>query len=241
MTKRLLPVYLLVIWLASTAVASPMIYAQKLSKVDGKMYCAESWGRPFDAVESPKHYTIILFVTLYAIPLFIMTFLYAAIGRKLWKRNIPGHRSFQSENIASKQKRKVIKMLVIIVLVFAICWFPIFLIQFLVFFDPYFVKCPQSLSQQLIFAAYFLQYASSAINPYIYFTQSQAFHSGIVHALHTTTLFARRIAVVAESAGMPMENRRAGTNNSLFTLDNKIRKTRISPSMRNTTQDLMKT
>eukprot|EP00794_Sanderia_malayensis_P007846 gene7846-8695_t len=178
MTKRLLPVYLLVIWLASTAVASPMIYAQKLSKIDGKMYCAESWGRPFDAVESPKHYTIILFVTLYAIPLFIMALLYTAIGRKLWKRHIPGHRSFESENIALKQKRKVIKMLVSVVLAFAICWFPIFLAQFLFFFNPHFMKCPKSFPEWFAFTAYFLQYTSSGVSPCLYFLFSGSYRKG---------------------------------------------------------------
>lgn len=182
-TKRSLPFLLVAIWIISFAFASPTIYAQRLSTEGNKTYCMEVWRPPFDPKESPKHYTVVLFVGLYAIPLILMAGLYSAIAVKLWRRNIPGNQSMAADSRATKQKKKVIKILVCVILLFAICWFPIFYAQFMLYFEPSYLQCPSTFPQWLKFFAFFMQYLSSAINPFIYFVFSHSFRSGFKRAI----------------------------------------------------------
>ena len=186
-----LPFLLIAIWIVSFAFASPMIFAQGLTTENNKTYCIEYWKPPFHMTESPKHYTIILFTGLYAVPLLIMSVLYTLIVVKLWRRNIPGNRSSRAKLQALKQKKNVIKMLVCVLGVFAICWFPVFFAQFSFFFNPTYIACPNSFPQWLQFFAFFMQYLGSAVNPFVYFAFSRAFRVGFRSAFKSSS-FRRR-------------------------------------------------
>ena len=182
-TRKSLPFLLFVIWTVSFAFASPAIYAQRLASYDNVTYCLEVWRPPFDLTESPKHYTIILFLCLYVAPLALMSVLYTMMALKLWRKNIPGNHTKQTDSQAMTRKKKVIKILICVVLVFAICWFPVFFAQFLSFFTPHYSQCPTAFPRWLQFFAFFMQYLGSAINPYIYFTFSNSFRTGFKHAI----------------------------------------------------------
>lgn len=182
-TKKILPALIIVIWVASFAFASPTIYTMDLFDYQGAAYCVEIWKPPFDSKDSPMHYTVVLFVGLYAMPLLAMSIMYSVMGWKLWKRNIPGNRSTENEKELTKQKIKVIRMLVIVVSAFALCWMPIFIYQFMIFTDPYYKACPGSLPKSFVFFAFYMQYLASGINPYIYFTCSEAYRRGLKNAL----------------------------------------------------------
>ena len=182
-TKKTLPVLLIAIWTASIGFASPTIYAMDIVTYSGKEYCIEIWKAPFDANKSPMHYTVVLFVGLYALPLLTMAVMYSIMARRLWKRNIPGNRSSEMEKQRVKQKKKVIRMLVIVVCAFAICWLPVFVMQFLFFVHPYYKVCTISIPKSFIFFSFFMQYLASAINPYIYLTCSDAYRNGLQNAL----------------------------------------------------------
>ena len=177
--KKMLPYILVSIWIISVAYASPTIYAMELAEFAGDTYCIEKWNPPFDAKNSPVHYTIILFVGLYALPLLTMAVMYTAIAWKLWKRIIPGESTSETEKHLLKQKKNVIKMLLAITLSFAICWLPVFVMQFIVFTSEYYQKCFTSFPRWFVFFAFFMQYLASAINPYIYFTFSGSYRRGL--------------------------------------------------------------
>ena len=61
---------------------------------------------------------------------------YTVICRKLWLRKIPGNVTTTNLAAAQKSKRKVVRLLVVIVLVFAICWFPSYINQYIWFVRP---------------------------------------------------------------------------------------------------------
>ena len=332
-------------------ISSPTIFIQKVITTGDnnkkQQICVEQWSSPFDPVESPKHYTVLLFIVLYAVPLSLMTPLYVAIARKLYKQNrtlLSSSSKFESEReknllLSSKSsmfgrswlkrlfpmkqmmkkrdvnrrslllsssfsssssssssfgrekinkfymKRKmknkndvynkdngkmvfelsvngqqqqqqqmsdyqqqndninqhtitvlerqnlkqhqetcksslddnknhnnhnnsnyknnkthdksqqnncknnssssermrkqnnarVVNMLLALVITFALCWLPVYLVQFFTFFHPYFSRCHHEMPELVYFVAFFMQYANSAISPYIYFAFNQTY------------------------------------------------------------------
>ncbi|XP_065651570.1 substance-K receptor [Hydra vulgaris] len=80
------------------------------------------------------------------------------------------------------RKRRVIRMLVAVVMNFAICWGPVHIIQFLSYFHPFYIQCQQALRKAAYFG-YVIQYANSSINPMLYFLLSVTYRKGLRHAL----------------------------------------------------------
>ena len=76
------------------------------------------------------------------------------------------------------RKSRVIKMLISIVIAFAICWFPVYCIQFIKYFNPYFMRC--SLPQYAQLITFFMQYSNSAINPLLYYGFSMTYRKGFL-------------------------------------------------------------
>ena len=218
-TKRMLLRVLPIIWLIAFAFASPAIFSQRIVYYEGLgNRCVEKWPALFDQIESPKRFTILLFVFLYVLPLLLMTVLYTFIAKKLFvmmrsrqtsielntlrkvaahinKMNPPeakhenGDVSICTSMLLSKSTQQVspenskmlraIKMLIIIVIGFAVSWIPIFSLQFLVYFNSRIIQCPSLMPHWLPEFTRFMQYLNSAINPFVYFGYSITFRKGI--------------------------------------------------------------
>ena len=91
--------------------------------------------------------------------------IYSFICRKLWLRKIPGN--VTDTNLASEKrlKRKVTRLLVITCVVFAVCWFPVYVNHYFRFVRPdQSRKLPSKV--QLLF--YWIAHANSALNPSLY-------------------------------------------------------------------------
>ena len=145
----------------------------------GETYCVEDWTPLFNNLSSQKIYTVVLFVSMYLLPLIVIAVLYTAISWFLWFHKTPGIRLGKQRKDCLKGK--VIKMLVIIVVVFSICWLPIFVTQFMAFFAMQ--KC--GVSPYLAFISFFLCHANSAINSRIYAIFNDNYRRGFVELLVT--------------------------------------------------------
>ena len=169
-----------VVWFLSVILQSPTLYAMRLHHVPGgETYCVEDWTPLFNNLSSQKIYTVVLFVSMYLLPLIVIAVLYTAISWFLWSHKTPGSRLGKKRK--DRSKGKVIKMLVIIVVVFSICWLPIFVTQFVSFFAM--PKC--GVSPYLAFIGFFLSHANSAINPCIYAIFNDSYRRGFIELLVT--------------------------------------------------------
>lgn len=101
----------------------------------------------------------------YSIPLVLITTCYCVIGYKVWHRKAPG--VYGSNGIIHRSKIKVVKMLVVVVVLFAASWFPLWVIQIKMRMDPP-SKDDFILYNYVIPICQWLGCANSSINPIVY-------------------------------------------------------------------------
>ncbi|XP_034966496.1 orexin receptor type 2 [Zootoca vivipara] len=155
--------------------------------------CDERWG----AEVYPKMYHTCFFLVTYMAPLCLMVLAYLQIFQKLWCRQIPGTSSviqrkwkpLQSTAQAQRQKpsanfrisavaaeikqiqtrRKTARMLMVVLLVFALCYLPISILNVL---KRVFGMFNNADDRETVYAwftfSHWLVYANSAANPIIY-------------------------------------------------------------------------
>ena len=143
-----------IIWISSMALMSIVPVAFKLGhdkcEMDRSLYL------PFHAY---------FFAVGFLLPLAVISVLYTLVARKLWLHEVPVDHNQQEPEIP---KKKVIRMLIIVVVVFAVCWLPVHVYQMgdsvtFVSGDP--VNWGHYV---IIYICYWFSHANSAINPWLY-------------------------------------------------------------------------
>lgn len=122
------------------------------------------------------------FLVLYAVPLVMLTVVYAIMGRVLWgtSQTIANE---QQQMAILKLRRSVVKMLIISMLLYFLCYTPI---QGLFVMEAFFhvhITLPKWL--RLLFNA--LSVMSSSLNPIVYIMCCRHFHSRFMAIMHRTT------------------------------------------------------
>ncbi|XP_067125318.1 G-protein coupled receptor 83-like [Centruroides vittatus] len=129
-----------------------------------------------------KYVTLALFLLQYAIPLSVTGIIYVRIMCKIWKRRAIGAVTEEQKVLYLRMKVKTIKMAMIVVLVFALCWFPLNLYHLLIDFDL------GKASATVFFLCHWLAMSSVCYNPFIYCWLNENFRSA---AKSWTTCFHR--------------------------------------------------
>ena len=163
------------IWICSAIVMSPTLGIFKVvSQAERTWSCVSYFGDdPKLADILSKVYYSLNFVILYLLPLLIISVLYALVCYKLYNRKIPGNSRAQVYKMAvEKSKRKVVKVLVMIVAAFALCWLPAHAMHYYVTFhrDVYLAMPPYVFPLLL-----WISHTNSAIDPCLYILLSQNF------------------------------------------------------------------
>ncbi|XP_063236067.1 orexin/Hypocretin receptor type 1-like [Bacillus rossius redtenbacheri] len=185
-------VAIFVIWLLALAFDVPELVVLRAQRKEGLpadtrllTQCAPSWSGATDMA-----FHVVKTLVLYTVPLLFMAAAYCQIARVLWRSDIPGHKETASRlcrpaphglnssrrsmlcRVANtttqgqlQSRRKAAKMLVAVVVMFAVCFFPVHLLNIL----RYTVTIPQTdVSTAVSSLAHWLCYANSAVNPLIY-------------------------------------------------------------------------
>jgi len=118
-----------------------------------------------------------LFLLMYLFPLLLISSLYILVGRTLWLRNLPGRQlSNQGHQRNEMTKRKVVRTLVIITAIFAICWLPAQCYHLLLAFRP---DVYDKIPPYVIVLVLWLAHANSAVNPWLYMILSENFRKAL--------------------------------------------------------------
>ncbi|XP_047425055.1 tachykinin receptor 1b [Mugil cephalus] len=171
-------VVVVVIWMLALLLAFPQYYYSSTIMLPGRTVCFIDW--PENTGDFQKIYYVCVTLLLYFLPLCIMGWAYMTVGITLWASEIPGDSSERyKEQLTAK--RKVVKMMIVVVCTFAVCWLP-YHVYFLLhqFFPDLF---EQRYIQQVYLAVMWLAMSSTMYNPIIYYCLNSRFRVGFQQVL----------------------------------------------------------
>ncbi|KAA0722049.1 Neuromedin-K receptor [Triplophysa tibetana] len=124
-------------------------------------------------------YHIIVTVLVYLLPLVVMAITYTIIGVTLWGGEIPGD---SSDNYVGqlRAKRKVVKMMIVVVVTFALCWLPYHVYFIVTGLNKQLNKWKSI--QQVYLSVLWLAMSSTMYNPIIYCCLNSRFRAGFKRA-----------------------------------------------------------
>ncbi|XP_071492594.1 QRFP-like peptide receptor [Diadema antillarum] len=176
------------LWIMSTTVVSPLLFVLKLeTKVDpltGTQYrfCRERW----NTRQQQKHYTLLLVVLLYVTPLVIMIVLYLQVVHKLWIRKPVASVDFVPRNpelnnaISLRYKKRAIKMILMVLGLFAACWLPY---QVVVLMREFSFMADSERNRLLLATVQLIGLSNSCNNPIVYAFLNDNFKRNFVKVL----------------------------------------------------------
>ncbi|ESO92447.1 hypothetical protein LOTGIDRAFT_52425, partial [Lottia gigantea] len=188
---------IIIIWIVSAGAALPeLVVAQTYPYVYKPPFtsflltsCRPSWDPWVQSI-----YQTALMIVMYLFPLTLMALTYANIAYVLWRKEIPGeirkyelsflltsasllfspNRAIRKPSITLsmiknklQSRRRAAKMLITIVVVFALCYLPVHLLNMLRYFGVL-VDLDEEKATLQSLASHWLPYLNSSINPVIY-------------------------------------------------------------------------
>ena len=148
-----------IIWISSMALMSIIPFAFKLTHSKCRIHIS---------LILPFYVTFFAFGFL--LPLAVISVLYTLVARKLWLHEVPvDHNVSENQREQEIPKKKVIRMLIIVVVVFVVCWLPMHMYQMVVSVSIVVsTRVPYWGHYVIIYISYWLSQANSAINPWLY-------------------------------------------------------------------------
>ena len=149
-------------------------------------------------VSIARAYFMTMFLILYLVPLVFIAWVHVLIGRHVCSRQIPGEPTAHQRHQNELSKRKVLRMIIIVVVTFALCWLPAHIQHLLIF---YFANTYKALLkvERLNSVLYFLAHANSPINPCLLIGLNQRFNNEFRGFLRC--LFYRNLVLTRRSIG----------------------------------------
>lgn len=166
---------ILVVWIVSSGICMPLIFMNKVKEIDptiGVPFCSEVWSQ----VKLKQAYNFILFCALYGLPVLFNLVICFLTWRRLWSTS-SHFKECDSRNQtlpASRLKirKKIAKMVVALVLLFALSWLPIYLVDIWVDFNSEVASKDGGASSVWIMHfrpfAQWLSLTNSSLNPICY-------------------------------------------------------------------------
>ncbi len=164
MTQSVVCFAIVMIWLGALALTVPLMVATKNTEVEGMDYfsCKENW-----LSMSHTTYNTFLFTAAYIIPLSIIAIVYCLTGLRLCRRNLPGHRHPTAQKRVQATSRRATVMLITVVVIFALSWFPFQALEMIRVFNPQLLY-EHAIPMEVHFVIPWFGYCNSAINPILY-------------------------------------------------------------------------
>ncbi|XP_031829058.1 RYamide receptor isoform X2 [Nomia melanderi] len=183
LSKRQALFLILAVWMLATAISSPIAVVSKLTQptiqhiVCEHYVCEEVW----PSAENRYYYSIALLILQYVIPIMVLMFTYTSIAVVVWGKRPPGEAENVRDQRMARSKRKMVKMMVTVVIVFTICWLPFNILNLIMDNNASLVKW--SGLPFLWMALHWLAMSHSCYNPVIYCWMNARFRSSFTVAI----------------------------------------------------------
>ncbi|XP_059219982.1 RYamide receptor isoform X2 [Stomoxys calcitrans] len=182
-TKRYAKFIIVGIWIIALATALPIPIVSKLVQ-PGDWYeqcdryiCKEEW----PTAEQNYYYTWALLTLQFIVPLSVLIFTYTRIALAVWGKRPPGEAENSRDQRMARSKRKMIKMMVTVVIVFTMCWLPFNILSLLLNDEE--VRMWGALPYAW-FAVHWLAMSHSCYNPIIYCYMNARFRGGFLQIIY---------------------------------------------------------
>ncbi|XP_067852684.1 neuropeptide Y receptor type 2-like [Heptranchias perlo] len=164
-------------WFLSAVLAGPLAIFREYKLIDLQpinvkfVVCSEKW--PSGNARDGTIYSISMFILQYALPLGVISYAYVTIWIKLKNHISPCARSD-----SHYRRRKTTKMLVMVVVVFAVCWLPFHIFQLVSDLDKRFFKFTEYKLLYTIF--HVVAMCSTFANPLLYGWMNKNYRNGFI-------------------------------------------------------------
>ncbi|NXW63804.1 GPR83 protein, partial [Eurystomus gularis] len=167
-------IYISVIWIMAACFSLPHAIYQRLftfeySEDITRCLCLPDFPEPADLFW--KYLDLTTFILLYVLPLLIISAAYVTVAKKLWLRSVIGDVTTEQYFTLRKKNKKTIKMLMLVVILFAVCWFP--LNCYVILLSSQTIRT----NNALYFAFHWFAMSSTCYNPFIYCWLNESFRS----------------------------------------------------------------
>ncbi|XP_070502684.1 tachykinin-like peptides receptor 99D isoform X2 [Chironomus tepperi] len=180
MGKKLTLCIAVLIWIIGIISSCPNFFFFTTFDIptEDRVVCYAEWP---DADRETNHsiqeyvYNVVFMILTYFVPIGSMTYTYTRVGLELWgSQSIGECTQRQLDNI--KSKRKVVLMMIMVVLIFAVCWLPQNVYFIITSYYPSVTTYPYI--QEIYLGIYWLAMSNSMYNPIIYCIYSDRFRRG---------------------------------------------------------------
>lgn len=178
------------IWIYASAIMVPfLVYYQHYQHPDFNVQMCHQLWPSYDLQRS--FFLVGLFCLCYLIPLAMIMLCYILIAIKVWRRNAPGVQT-HGRLLIYRSKMKVLKMLAVIVILFAFSWLPLYVIYLRLYYGD--VDEPESdlISKIILPIAQWLGASNCGMNPIIYCFFSKKYRRGFRKLLYCRMLRSKR-------------------------------------------------
>ncbi|XP_070186868.1 allatostatin-A receptor-like [Littorina saxatilis] len=170
-----------VIWVIACGIASPQLHVRHLEEYRFRnrhvIKCTEVWDEVYlneqcdEWKPSEMIYHLFVSVVMFFVPIVVMIVCYSVISVSLLTRKGPGGQ--QPSDSQSRSKRRVVRMLVILLVVFVFCWTPAHVLDLIPVFDK-----EHEMDRTVSYVALYIGYLNSALNPILYAGFNDNFRRG---------------------------------------------------------------
>ncbi|XP_053329834.1 growth hormone secretagogue receptor type 1-like [Spea bombifrons] len=201
-TKKRVKAVIILLWIVSLITAGPILFLFGVENPSGSQ---EEETMECKYVEQSAQSGLLRVMTwvstiYFIIPMFFLMLLYGLICRKLWNTK---HESRGPSTVnRGKQHKQTVKMLVLVVLSFVLCWLPFHISRILFAWAGIGELMLYELTQYLNLLSMVLFYLSASINPMLYNIMSQKYRTAMNKILNPRQALQSRTITRSEQSSL---------------------------------------